>query len=68
LPVGLRRADESITSRSLDLLVNNAGIALPGDTPETIAIVVQTNLHGPVIKIGFDAPLKLLKPGTSLLR
>lgn len=41
----------------LDLLVNNAGIALPGDTPETIAIVFQTNLHGPVLLTQLCVPL-----------
>jgi NAD(P)-dependent dehydrogenase (short-subunit alcohol dehydrogenase family) len=41
----------------LDLLVNNAGIALPGDTPETIDLVFQTNLHGPVLLTQLCVPL-----------
>ena len=41
----------------LDLLVNNAGIALPGDTPETIALVFQTNLYGPVLLTQLCVPL-----------
>lgn len=41
----------------LDLLVNNAGVALPGDTPESIAVVFQTNLHGPVLLTQRCVPL-----------
>ena len=41
----------------LDLLVNNAGIALPGDTPETIELVFHTNLHGPVLLTQLCVPL-----------
>ncbi len=58
-PIHLDLADEA-TLRSavdqikreqgrLDLLVNNAGIAPIADTLETIGIVFQTNLHGPVL-------------------
>ncbi len=66
-PIHLDLADEA-TLRSavariereqgrLDLLVNNAGIALPGDTPETINLVFQTNLHGPVLLAQLCVPL-----------
>ncbi len=66
-PIHLDLADEA-TLRSavdriereqgrLDLLVNNAGIALPGDTPETIGIVFQTNLYGPVRLAQLCVPL-----------
>ena len=41
----------------LDLLINNAGIALLGDTPESIRIVFQTNLHGPVLLTQLCVPL-----------
>lgn len=41
----------------LDVLVNNAGIALPGTTPENISIVFQTNLHGPVLFTQLCVPL-----------
>jgi len=41
----------------LDLLVNNAGIALPGDTPESIDLVFHTNLHGPVLLTQLCVPL-----------
>jgi len=41
----------------LDLLVNNAGIALPGGTPETINLVFQTNLHGPLLLTQLCVPL-----------
>lgn len=41
----------------LDLLVNNAGIALLGDTPDTIGTVFQTNLHGPVLLTQLCVPL-----------
>ncbi|BCP54021.1 short-chain dehydrogenase [Kaistia sp. 32K] len=55
----LRSAVERIDREQgrLDLLVNNAGVALPGDRPETIAIVFQANLHGPVQLAQLCVPL-----------
>lgn len=41
----------------LDVLVNNAGIALQGTSPENIERVFQTNLHGPVLFTQMSVPL-----------
>lgn len=41
----------------LDLLLNNAGIALSDATPEAINTVFQTNLHGPVLLTQLCVPL-----------
>ena len=66
-PIHLDLADEA-TLRSavdqiereqgrLDLLLNNAGIALADVTPEAINTVFQTNLHGPVLLTQLCVPL-----------
>lgn len=41
----------------LDLLVNNAGVALADNTPEAIGIMFQANLHGPVLLAQLCVPL-----------
>lgn len=41
----------------LDLLVNNAGVALAGNSPDIIATVFQANLHGPVLLTQLCVPL-----------
>lgn len=41
----------------LDVLVNNAGIALSATTPDNIHRVFQTNLHGPVLFTQMSVPL-----------
>lgn len=46
----------------LDVLVNNAGIALRGETTEEIQIVFQTNLHGPITLIERSLPLLRRSP------
>jgi NAD(P)-dependent dehydrogenase (short-subunit alcohol dehydrogenase family) len=66
-PIHLDLADEATLKSAvvqiereqgrLDLLINNAGIALLGDTPESIRTVFQTNLHGPVLLTQLCVPL-----------
>jgi len=55
----LRSAVEQIEREQgkLDLLINNAGVALPGNTPEIINTVFQTNLHGPIRLSQYSVPL-----------